>query len=157
MKRLILVFLITLVSQYASSADITKLRPEDRRVLQGESRFHEIHSTTNLPPQIISLCADGNGRIAEPGKKWEATDVITDDKLPRKRLIWAASDGDYYVVHYESGGIAHSFHVLVAKFKEGNSKAEFVWHAVGKRLKDYKALLTAVEYNSLSDEFEYAR
>src|SRR5262245_33597568 len=114
-KKLFLLVFAVLVGAGISFGDITKLRPEDRRVLQDASRFHEIHSTTNLPPQVVSLCADENGRIAEPGNKWEATDYITNAKLPRRRLIWAASDGDYCVVHYERGGIAHSYHVLIAR------------------------------------------
>jgi hypothetical protein len=111
MKRLAFIVLVMLLGRSAMFGDPTELRPEDRRILQDRAHFHEIHSTTNLPAQVVSLCADQNGKIAEPGKKWEATDYITDATLPRRRLIWAATDGDYYVVHYESGGYAHSYHV----------------------------------------------
>jgi hypothetical protein len=151
-RILILLVLAVMVGQSVSFGDVTKLRPEDPRVLQDPSRFHEIHSATNLPPQVVSLCADHNGRLAEPGKKWLPTDVITDDSLPRRRLIWAASDGQFYVVHYEQGGYAHSYHVLVAKFNREDSKAEPLWRGAGKPLKDYKAFLTALESNSMSDE-----
>src|SRR5689334_14069637 len=152
LKTLLLLVLVVLAGQTASFGDVTKLRPEDRRVLQDVSRFHEIHSTTNLPPQVVSLCADENGRMADPDKKWEATDVITDAKLPRRRLIWAASDGEYYVVHYERGGIGHSFHVLVTRFKAGDRKAESICCGAGEPLKDYKAFLAALESNSMRDE-----
>lgn len=156
MRRLAIVLMAAAAAQSLCHAEITKLRPEDRKVIQDASRFHEVRATTNLPPSVVSLCADGRGKIAEPGQKWRVTDVITDDTLPRKRLIWAATDSDYYVVHYESGGIGHGYHVLVARFLQGNTKAELVWHAVGKPLKDYRALLDAIEHNSLHDELEYA-
>ena len=151
-KKLVLLVLTVLVGQSVSFGDIAKLRPEDRRVLQDASRFHEIHSTTNLPPQVVSLCADQNGRLAEPGQKWEATDYITDIKLPGRRLIWAASDGEYYVVHYERGGYVHSYHVLVAKVQPESAKAERLWGGFGKPLKDYKEFLAAMESKSMSDE-----
>ena len=101
-------------------ADVTKLPAEDRRALQDSSRFQEVHSTGDLPAAIVALCAD-DGRLAEPGRKWNATDAITDPTLPGKRLIWAAVDGEYYVVHYERGGIAHTFHVLVATLTKNNT------------------------------------
>jgi len=44
----------------------------------------------------------------KPGQKWNATDAIIDPTLPGKRLIWAAG-GDFYVVHYQRSGIAHTF------------------------------------------------
>src|SRR5207247_4184861 len=69
-------------------------------LLQDSSRFHEVHSTNDLPPTVIALCAE-DGRLAEPGQNWNATDVVTDPNLPGKRLIWAAAGGEYYVVHYE--------------------------------------------------------
>ncbi len=138
-------------------ADVTKLPAADQKALRDISRLQEIHSVTNLPPTIFALCADYNGRLAEPGHNWEATDNITDNKLPTKRLIWAVTDGDYYVVHYERGGRGHSFHVLVAKLKAGDKKPSFVWRGVGlERLKDFKAFLDAVTNNSLDDKLYYA-
>jgi hypothetical protein len=151
MKALVFLILALQAGQGLSLGD-TKLQPEDRRVLQDASRFREIHSTTNVPAHVVSLCADENGRLAEPGKKWEATDYITDVKLPRRRLIWAASDAEYYVVHYEQGGRGHSYHVLVAKFNRERPGAERLWRASGRSLKDYKAFLAAIDSNSMSDE-----
>ena len=74
-----------------------KFAAEDRKVLQDSSRFHEVHSTSDLPPVIVALWS--GGKLAEPGQNWNATDVITDPTLPGKRLIWAAVGGEYYVVH----------------------------------------------------------
>ena len=138
------------------SADVTKLPADQRKVLQNSARFHEVHTTTNLPPAVVALCSDDNGRLAEPGQKWEATDLITDSTLPCKRLIWAASGGGYCVVHYERCGRGHSFHVLVAICKQGDSKAKVVWRAVGHQLEDYSAFLVALEKNQLDNRLEYA-
>ena len=139
MKRIGFYFLLAIVIQSFCFADITKLPAAQRKVLEDSSRFHEVLATTNLPSTIIALCADDSGRLAEPGQKWEATDVITDVFLPRKRLIWAAVFGEYSVVHYERGGRGHSFHVLVATLVKGEPKPKFVWRGVGGQLKDYAA------------------
>jgi hypothetical protein len=101
------------------------------------------------------LRCDWKGKLADPGQNWNRTDAITDPTLPWKRLIWAAIDGDYYVVHYERGGIDHSFHILVAKFAKNDAKPKVVWHAVGRQLKDYAAFLDALRNGKLDDRLDY--
>jgi len=156
MKRIRLYIFLAVAIQSFCFADVTKLPADDQKMLRKVSRFREIHTATNLPPAVFTLCADENGRLAEPGQKWEVTDVITDDKLPTKRLVWAVTDGDYYVAHYERGGRGHSFHVLVAKLKDRDGKPSFVWRGVGERLKDFRAFLDAIASNKLDDRLDYA-
>ena len=116
--------LVVIATQTLCYADVTKLSPEYRKALRDNSDFREVRATAILPPAIVALCADDRGRLAKPGQKWEATDFITDDSLPRRRLIWTVTGGDYYVVHYERGGYAHSFHVLVATLKQGQHQSD---------------------------------
>jgi hypothetical protein len=147
-------------------ADVTKvatanpssggLSAEDRKILQDSSRFYEVHSTKDLPPAVVALCVDDNGKLADPGQNRNATDAVTDPTLPWKRLIWAAVGGDYYVVHYERGGIAHSFHILVAKLTKNDAKPKVVWSAVGRPLKDYAAFLDTLRNGKLDDRLDYA-
>jgi len=157
MRHFSLFLLFLLAIQSLCYADATKLPAEDRKALLDTSRFHEVHSTNDLPPAILALC-DGvsDGKLAEPGQKWNATDVITDPTLPGKRLIWAAVGGEYYVVHYERGGIAHTFHVLVATLTKNNAKPKVIWRGVGGLLKDYAAFLIALRNGKLDDRLDYA-
>jgi hypothetical protein len=152
MKRLLLCWSVMMALGDSSRADVAKLPVEDQKALRDEARFHEIHAATNLPAAVFALCADVKGRLAEPEQNWEATDVITDDKLPTKRLIWAVTDGNYYVVHYERGGYARSFHVLVAKWKQGDGKPSLVWRHVGGRINDFKTFLDALASHKLNTD-----
>jgi len=136
-------------------ADVTKLPAEDRKALLDASRFHEVPSTKDLPPAVIALCGGDKDRLADPGQNWNATDAVTDPTLPWKRLIWAAVGSDYYVVHYERGGIDHSFHILVAKVTKNDAKPTMVWRAVGHQLKDYAAFLEALRTGKLDDRLDY--
>lgn len=157
MKLIGFCLLFALAIQSFCCADVTKLSSEDRRVLQDSSRFHEVHSTSDLPSAILALCDDGgDGKLANPGEKWNATDVVTDPTLPGKRLIWAAVGGEYYVVHYERGGIAHSFHILVGRLAKNDAKPKVLWRAVGGPLKDYAAFLIALRNGRLDDRLDYA-
>jgi len=137
-------------------ADVTKLPLEDRKALLSTAPFHEVHATSDLPSAILALCDGGSdGKLAEPRQKWNATDAISDPTLPGKRLIWGAMGGEYYVVHYERGGIAHTFHILVARLAKDNSKAKAVWRAIGGPFKDYAAFLDALRSGKLDDRLDY--
>jgi hypothetical protein len=57
-------------------------------------------------------------------------------------------------VHYERGGIAHTFHVLVAKLTKDNVKQKVVWSAVGGPFKDYAAFLDALRSGKLDDRLD---
>jgi hypothetical protein len=143
MKHFVLLLFCAVAIQSLCCADLInaatanpsggKLSTDDRKVLQDSARFHEVHSSGDLSPAIVALCGD---KLAEPGQNWNATDAITDPTLPAKRLIWATIDGDYYVVHCERGGIAHTFYLLVAKLRKGEPKPKLVWRAVGGPFKN---------------------
>jgi hypothetical protein len=130
-------------------ADVTRLSSQDRGALQDSSRFHEVHSTSDLPAAVVALCTNGVGKLAEPGEKWNATDAISDPTLPAKRLIWTAIGGEYYVVHFERGGIAHTYHILVAKLANNDGEPKVVWRAVGGPFKDYAAFVDALRGGKL--------
>jgi hypothetical protein len=156
MRQLSLCLLLTAAIQTLCYADVTKLTAKDRKVLQDASRFHEIHATKNLPSAILALCdRGGDGELAEPGQNWNATCVITDPTLPGKRLIWAAVGGEYYVVHYERGGIAHTFHILVAKLGKNDAKPTMVWRTVGGPFKNYAAFPDALRSGKLDNRLDY--
>jgi len=144
-------YLLTVIAaQTLSHADVINLSADQHKILQDSSRFHEVHVVTNLPPTVVALC----GRLAEPGEKWETTDTITDASLPNRRLIWAVTDGEHYIVHYERGGRGHSFHVLFATLAKGDDKPTNVWRGVGEQLKDYPAFLDALKNNKLDDRLD---
>jgi hypothetical protein len=87
--------------------------------------------------------------LAEPGGKFEATDVITNERLPRQRLIFAGLSQKYCIVHYERGGIALS--PVVAFFDISNHDAKVLWisNTSSKTLPDLKV---AFESGTLSND-----
>ena len=126
------------------------LSAEDRLPAVDSPQFREVRTTASLPKAIIALCADDSGRLAEPGRRWEATDDISNKSLPSHRLIWAAVADGVFIVHYESGGYAHSFHVLLATLDPGETKPRVTWRAYGTSpLKDYAALGPALRAGKL--------
>jgi hypothetical protein len=158
MRRFALYLLSALAIPTLGLAAVTKLPAEQRKVLQDATRFQAINSTKALPRAIVALCADHDGKLADPGQKWQVTDVVMERGLPSKRLVWAAVSGEYYVVHYEGGGIGHSYHVLVVTLPEGANKPAVIWHGTGSGpLKDYAEFLAALKSGKLDDTLDYSR
>ena len=152
MKHVTLCAVFAVAVQSLCWADVTKLSTDDLKILLNSSRFHEVNSTTDLPLQIVALCGDN---LTEPGGNWNATDAISDPTLPGKRLIWAAIGGDYYVVHYERGGIAHTFQVLVAKVAKNEAKPKVVWNGMGGPFQDYAGFLQALRSGKVDDRIDW--
>jgi len=156
MNRFGQILIVVMAVQIVCGAEIAQLPGDDQKALSEVSHFQPIHSVTNLPRAVFSLCADFNGKLAESGQNWQVSDVVTDATLSWKRLIWAFTDGDYYVVHYESGGRGHSFHVMVCRLKAKANKPSFVWRGVGDKLKDLGDFRDAIKNGKMEDGLTYA-
>lgn len=84
-----------------------------QRFLDGDFRI--IKDMKALPEPVIKAFTERGGSrltIASPGEKFEATDVILDGSVPRRRLLFAGVLADRSFVLYEQGGIG-LFYVLV--------------------------------------------
>jgi hypothetical protein len=55
MKHISVYLLLATAIQGWCSLDVTKLAADDRKVLGDASRFHEAHSTSDLPSAIVAL------------------------------------------------------------------------------------------------------
>src|SRR5882762_7684193 len=145
MAALLLVLSLTSAVQ----ARITKLSRKDRIALEQRSTIKMLFSTGDLPPEVVSACrtvtADHQFWLAKPGARFQSTDVVRGLwSLPRRRLIWVAHVGDYFVVHYEYGGIGLSNQVLVVRSDSRSHSANIVWSAVGPRLVSYNDFIKAI-------------
>lgn len=77
-----------------------------------EGDFSLMLKVQSLPgPVLRAFTEKGGSRLlmVDPGKKFEATDAITDAALPSERLIFAGVSGDRCFVHYEQGGLGHLY------------------------------------------------
>ncbi len=148
MKTLMFCFLAMALVQSPCFADATKLNPKIRQALLDAARFHEVRSRAELPGGVVAFLGSGGVGIADPGESWQIG-CVGDDSTPKTLLIWAAIAGELCVVHYESGGIVHSFHILVATFQKGDTRATVEWSSVTKPFKDYGEFAAALQTSML--------
>lgn len=146
MNRFILALFTFVALPNLALADMAKLSPEQQKIFADASRFQAIRASSNLPPAVVRLCADGAGRFAESGKAWNVGDAVRDPNLPSSRLIWAVTDGDHYVVHFERGGVEHTFEIMIVSIIPDAAKPTVVLHgySVGL-LKNYDAFIRAMQ------------
>jgi hypothetical protein len=69
--------------------------------------------------------------IAEPGAKFQVTDVVTDPMLPMRRLVAAGCSMDHCLVYYERGGIAHTWQVALFHWTPSATRLE--WGGIAPR------------------------
>src|SRR6266851_1885618 len=85
---------------------------------------------------------------------WQATDVIRNPALPRRRLGKVALSQSFCILFYELGGRGHSHHVVV--FRLSPDGANLVWHAVlDQAITDPAALLMAIDEGQVEDDPRY--
>jgi hypothetical protein len=114
--------------------------------------YEILQTVSDLPAGIRRLYTVKSGShiaMANPGERFEATDHITDPMLPRRRLIFAGVSQDRAFVHYEEGGIAHSYIIELFRL-ESPQAAIGVWRGYcgpAKDLADLRRLMSAGDYN----------
>ena len=110
--------------EYALPDDLVK-------ELSNPSQFRLDRKVANVPESVRAAFAQANNvtsfSMADSGGRWEATDVIRDASLPRRRLSTLAIGSGLCLLFYERGGIRKDDNVAV--FRMANGRAEAIWHA----------------------------
>jgi hypothetical protein len=149
----LLFFSITLTAQQFH----TRLSPAQKEhILDGQ--FHEVTKveamTVKAKQAFAKITGEPSFALANPGQKYQVTDVVVDRALPRRRLILAGVQDDEWFVHYELGGIGHSYCVLLFKVDPQNG-LQFVWGGAGSHgAKNFDQLRKMVGAGQFSDEMQ---
>jgi hypothetical protein len=92
-------------------------------------RFGIVTSIRGLPlgvrDGLQTLFGSGGLNIAEPGAKFQVTDVVVEPNLPIRRLVAAGCSADHCLVYYERGGIAHTWQAALFHWTPAATRFEF--------------------------------
>jgi mono/diheme cytochrome c family protein len=108
----------------------------------------------NLKSAFAQLAGERYFNMANPGEKFQVTDVIDEPGLPWRRLFFAGISNDKYFIHYEKGGIAHSSHLAVFAVNS-DGKVSFLWGGPGPAAKDLAQLRTMLAAGKFADDLPY--
>jgi hypothetical protein len=103
--------------------------------------FKQVNEIKNLPASVVRLLPDG---IANPKERFQVGDVIVEESLPLRRLIVGATAPQYCLLHYERGGRAKSYLVVLFRLDGQNASVVRVTYT-DQRLQTIFAIKGAVE------------
>ncbi len=153
----------TVVALFACFFGATVLAQQFHKHLSSVEREHILDGpftvvaiTEALPAKVKRAFAQITGEhsfaLANPGQKYQVTDVLSDPRLPSRRLVFAGTKGDEWFIHYERGGYAHGYFVIVFKV-DSQSIVQFLWGGAGfHRAKDLEELRKIVAGGQFSDD-----
>lgn len=74
--------------------------------------FTIIGSVDSFPRSISTSLA-----MANPGGRYNATDVVDDARLPFRRLLFGGRSDSLWFIYYEQGGIGYSRNLVIFRYK----------------------------------------
>lgn len=164
-SRIGLLFVLLIVTSAtaqttASSADLRaqKFGAKDaERVLAAGCR--PLRITADFPAKLkmafTKITQQDEFALANPGERFQETDVMEHPKLPRRRLILAGKCEGFWFIHYERGGLAHSYEVVFFK-DDPYGEPSLVWGGAGfKRASNLIDLRSAIASKSFSDNLDF--
>jgi len=73
-----------------------------------------------IPPAVLACCLDDAGRVANPEGPWEFSDCLTDERVPRARLLNACKINErLWDITFETGGFTTRHLRVRARLTEG--------------------------------------
>lgn len=144
---------VALALTMANGAEPAKPARLDPAALMDASRFARINSVADLPKPVRDACVGSEGAIANPAEPFNAGCTIGPGSPPSNRLIWAAFSArdQVYVLHFERGGVAHTFNVLAVQLRGDAVSGELRFAAQGRPIDDYAAFVAAVKAHTLAE------
>jgi hypothetical protein len=94
-----------------------------------DERFAIVTSIRGLPlgvrDALQTLFGGGGLDIAEPGAEFQVSNVVSNPKLPIRRLVAAGCSTDHCLVYYERGGTDHTWHVALFHWTPAATRLEW--------------------------------
>jgi hypothetical protein len=133
---------------------------EKEHILDGQ--FKVVSTTKGLPTSVKQAFSETTRErsfaLANPGQKYQVTDVVVERNLPFRRLVFAGVKDDEWFVHYERGGRGRGYYVLVFKI-DPHGDAHLVWGGSGpngaKNLEQLRKMVAAGQLSYISDVENY--
>jgi hypothetical protein len=158
------IIVVFLICSFPAAAQ--KQSPTPRRVHAALSRYQRAHildgefsivTTVEALPdgvkaRLARLFKQEKLELANPDQKFNASDV----GRPGRRLIFAGVSKDKCFIHYERGGIAHMYLVVVFEIDK-HQNARLFWSGSGFHTHDLQELRSAIAEGRFGDARLYGQ
>ena len=156
-KSILLFALLFILCGKTAPADVTRLPDNVRAALQKE-HFVTIKKVAQIPSAGLAAFQasqdDHDFKMADPGGRYQVTDVVKTPGLPSRQLQFAALSQDYLLIHHARGGIALGYYYVLLK-KSGDS-FKVIWVGEGVRYSSFHRFLKGLKTKAIDDRPGYA-
>jgi hypothetical protein len=101
--------------EFTTLSDDPQMKEAGDDFLDGELRI--MKRVSEIPENcrygFAGADVDNQLYMADPGQKFESTDVVKDPKAPRARLLFAGTGKESCFVYYEKGGRSLNYHLEI--------------------------------------------
>lgn len=154
---LILVFLSVTWTADAPAA-VNHLPDDVWADLQRKHDFVILKKVEDIPAAGLSAfraSQDGkDDRMAEPGGKFQSSDMVTDKNLPERQLEFAALSPMYLLIEHARGGYALGYYYVL--MRKAGLKYKVIWVGEGARCSSYRKFLKGLKSGAIDDRAGYA-
>lgn len=132
-------------------------KTEEEHILDGVLR--PLASTEEMPQALKDAFTAATRQkafaLANPGQKYQDTDVVEEPGLPLRRMVFAGASENKWFIYYESGGIGHSYAVVVFG-RQRDGRVRFLWGGMSSaRAADMNELRKMIADGRCSDHGSY--
>ncbi|MNQ37244.1 hypothetical protein D3C85_507800 [compost metagenome] len=108
-KTIIILLILILVS----------CKKEEKSIGQNSQNWIEYNSKDSIPKQLYQVlkAINGDEKIADKDEDYEATDNISDERIPTRQLRLLAKNNDHWRLVYAQGGIGTYMVYIECKIK----------------------------------------
>lgn len=127
-RSLSAVAILCLSIAVSAQSSIRPIVPPAIQVHVRDERFQPVTAVRGLPlgvrEELQRMFGSTAMAIADPGERFQVTDVITEPSLPIRRMSVAGCSQDHCLVYYERGGIAHTWHAVLFHWTPDGTRVE---------------------------------
>ncbi|MCC7124624.1 MAG: hypothetical protein IT178_07235, partial [Acidobacteria bacterium] len=127
-RSLSAVAILCLSIAVSAQPSIRPIVPPAIQVHVRDERFQPVTAVRGLPlgvrEELQRMFGSTAMAIADPGERFQVTDVITEPSLPIRRMSVAGCSQDHCLVYYERGGIAHTWHAVLFHWTPDGTRVE---------------------------------
>ena len=122
----------------------------DEKFFESASVFYKKSSIPGFIKKEFKKSSGYKIKMANPGKKYQASDVRSNPFLPTRRLICLIKAPSTYILFYEHGGRGKHKHCIVFKM-DGRKVEKVISLSVSPMLPSYEELRAALLNNKYSE------
>ena len=150
--KLLLLFLLASV-QLSMAGELVFAEADRADLLQAVKHARMLTTNREIPPEVIRACREetrDDFALANPDEDFQWSDARSSGlgARPIRRLVWGARVANFCIIHYQKGGFAPRYVVVVTSIVKSNAEARVLWSEYTKKM-SFEDFVSALKQRQL--------